>query len=158
MFQPLKGTQRNGSIFLFLMSALEEFTPDALFLLHFPVFLYNIPLSLYHILSLSSPLFSALCQHLSLTLYPSPSQHCILQLTLCIVSVLVISLRSLALSGGILNHAGAALVLSNASFEMFPCACTRGLTHIHTRTPKHKHTCCKNHAHMMHTHTIAHNS
>lgn len=53
----------------------------------------------------------------------------------------MISLRSLAVSGGILNHAGAALVPPDASSKMLPC------TYTH---PKNTHTCCQ----IVHTHPI----
>lgn len=103
-----------------------------------PAFVSSLQASVSHSLSISLPtLFSA-----AHTVY-------------CFTSV--ISLRSLAESGGILNHAGAALFPPHASSKMFPCACTRGSTHIHISTSTQNTHMLPNHA-RMYTFSFASNS
>ena len=92
-----------------------------------PSVVSSLPAPVSHSLSISLPtLFSA-----AHTVY-------------CFTSV--ISLRSLAESGGILNHAGAALFPPNASSKMFPCACARGSTHIHISASTQNTHMLPNHA------------
>lgn len=91
----------------------EEFTPGDWCFLSVTV-LFSLLLSASVQLLL---LLLARCLPL-LSLNPSLYQHYFLQLTQCIVSLLVISLGSLAVSGSILNHAGAALVPQHAFSKM----------------------------------------